>query len=253
MDYSTLSYRLRGPVAVITYDRQERRNAWNVPMYREAVHAIERANADDGVGAIVLTHAGPVFCSGADFKAAPEPPDPVTGKSPNVATLSMAEGDSWLHLLARSKPVVGAVNGAAIGLGVTQLLGLDMRICGESSTFAFPFLELGVMPELGCTALLSRLVGYGRALDICLTAATLDAAEAERIGLVSRAVPDDAVLDTAIDCASRIAAHPSLQVRLTRALLRDNAAEPDIDAVLRRERAAFETMFRAAKGARAAT
>ncbi|MGE5501158.1 MAG: enoyl-CoA hydratase/isomerase family protein, partial [Ignavibacteriales bacterium] len=84
MTYETLHYEERGSVAVITYDRQERRNAWNVPMYREAVAAIERANAAENIGAIVLTHAGPVFCSGTDFKAAPEPPDSVTGKSPNV-------------------------------------------------------------------------------------------------------------------------------------------------------------------------
>src|SRR5690606_9300459 len=117
MTYETIRYETVGKVAVITYDRQERRNAWNAPMYREAVAAIERANADDGVGAIVVTHEGPVYCAGTDFKAKPEPPDPKTGRAPNIAMVSMAQDDSWLHLLARSKPSIGAIRGAAIGLG----------------------------------------------------------------------------------------------------------------------------------------
>lgn len=247
MDYTRLHYSRRDGVAVIAYDRQNRRNAWDAAMYRGAVHAINRANADPEIGAIVLTHEGPVFCSGADFRAPPEPVDPATGRSPTVASLCMAREDSWLHLLARSKPTIGAVNGAAIGLGATQLLPLDIRICGSSSTFAFPFLSMGFMPELGCTGLLPKLVGYGRAVDICLTSATLDAAQALRIGLVSRVVSDNLVADAAIECAASIAACPSLQLRMTRDLLRQNADEQDIELILARERAAFDMMFRAAR------
>src|SRR5690606_23632514 len=149
--------------------------------------------------AIVITHEGPVYCAGTDFKATPEPPDPKTGRSPNIAMVSMAQDDSWLHLLARSKPSIGAIRGAAIGLGVTQILPFDIRIGGEGSTYAFPFLRLGTMPELGCTALLPRLVGYGRAVQICLTAATLDAKKAESVGLIAEVVPDDKVLERAIE------------------------------------------------------
>src|SRR3546814_5389698 len=96
-----------------------------------------------------------------------------------------------IHLLVRSKPMVGAVHGAAIGLGVTQLLPMDIRIGGEGSTWSFPFLSLGYMPELGCTALLPRLVGFGRAPDICLTSQKLSAPEAKGSGLTSRGVPVD--------------------------------------------------------------
>lgn len=249
MTYETIRYERTGRVAVIVYDRQERRNAWNVPMYREIVQAVETANADDGVGAIVVTHDGPVYCAGTDFKAAPEPPDPETGRSPNIAMTSMAQDKSWLHLLARSKPTIGAIRGAALGLGVTQILPFDIRVGGEGSTYAFPFLRLSVMPELGCTALLPRLVGYGRAVHICLTAATLDAREAERIGLITGVYPDDEVLAQAIAVGEQIAAYPALQTRLTRDMLRENAGEYDYNVLLKRETDAFITMFKARKKA----
>jgi 2-(1,2-epoxy-1,2-dihydrophenyl)acetyl-CoA isomerase len=218
-------------------------------MYREAVDAIERANGSDDDGAIVVTHEGPVFCSGVDFKAPPEPPDPATGRRPNVAMLSMAQDVSWLHLLARSKPSVAAVRGAAIGLGVTQILPMDIRVGGAASTYAFPFLSLSLMPELGCTALLPRLVGYGRAVDICLTSAKLAAGEAERIGLISRVVPDGEVVEAAVALAEKVAAVPPLQLGLTRKLLRDNAGEHDPNVFLQRETDAFITMFKAARAA----
>jgi enoyl-CoA hydratase/carnithine racemase len=246
MHYDNIRYETQGPVAVITYDKQERRNAWSPPLYRETVDAIGQANADPAVGAIVLTHDGPIYCAGTDFKAGPEI-DPATGNTLNM------QDNSWIHILGRSKPMIGAVHGAAIGLGVTQLLPMDIRIGGESSTFSFPFLSLGFMPELGCTALLPRLVGYGRALDICLSSKTLCAAEAKEIGLISRIVPDGEVLQEAVAIGEMLAKVPKLQMRLTRELFRMNSAEQDPNAYLRRETDAFVEMLRAAKPAQAAT
>ena len=249
MTYDHIRYEKRGAVAVITYDKQERRNAWSPPLYRETERAIETANADDAIGAIVLTHEGPIFCAGTDFKAGPEV-DPDTGKKLNIAQICMMQDTGWIHLLARSKPMIGAVHGAAIGLGVTQLLPMDIRIGGESSTWSFPFLSLGYMPELGCTALLPRLVGYGRALDICLTSQKLTAQEAKDIGLITRVVPDEQLLDEAIKVGETLAAAPRLQMRLTRELFQKNALEPDTNAYLRRETDAFIEMLRAIKKAR---
>ena len=218
-------------------------------MYREAVAAVERANASASVGAIVITNAGPVFSAGTDFKAPPEPRDPVTGRVVNVATLSMAQDDSWLHLMARSKPVIAAVQGAAIGLGVTHILAADMRVGSRSSTYSFPFLSLGLMPELGATALLPRLVGYGRAVDLCLTAAKIDADEAERIGLITRIFPDETFLDDVVRLVSQIAAYPPLQLRLTKQMFDANATVSDKNAFLQTEVDAFVTMLRARKAA----
>lgn len=245
-----IGFRTQDGVAVITYDRQHRRNAWDLHFYRALVGAVERANDDPAVGAIVLTALGPVFCAGVDLKAPPEPRDPVTGIRPNMATESMAEGASWLHLVARSKPIIAAVQGPAIGAGVTQLLPLDIRIASEEASFAFRFLELGTMPELGATALLPQLVGHGRATDLILSARTIDAHEAERIGLVSRVVPAHALLDTAIALAGRIAGFQRDAVRIAKAMIEDNRLISDPDILLRRERDGFVERFRIARAFR---
>lgn len=250
MQFETLHYDVREKVAVITYDRQERRNAWSLAMYREVVAAVEQANADDGVGAIVFTHNGPVFCAGTDLKAPLEEKDPVTGIRPNVATESMAMDRSWLHIMARSKPTIAAIRGQAVGLGITQILPMDIRIGGRASSYNFPFVSLGLMPELGATALLSRLVGHGRATDICLSAAKLDAEEALRIGLITRLVDDAAVVDEAVALGARIAGYPSLTMGLTKRLLLHNAMEADTNTLLKREIDAFVTMLRAQRAAK---
>lgn len=247
-----LRYAVDGAVAVITYDRQHRRNAWSAGMYRAVAAAIAEANADPAIGAIVLTALGPVFCAGTDLKAPPEPRDPVTGIRPNMATLAMAEGDSWLHLLAKSKPVVAAIQGVAIGAGVTQILPADIRLGAASSTYGFPFLALGTMPELGATALLPQLVGYGRAIDLCLSAATIDAAEAQRIGLIARVVPDADLLGEATATAARIAGFAPDAVRITKRMFEQNRLEKDTDRLLAREREGFVEQFRIIKARRAA-
>lgn len=239
----------QGPVAIVTYDRPHRRNAWDAGMYRAIRAAIERANADAAIGAILITATGPVFCAGVDLKAPPEPPDPLTGQRVNMATLSMAAGDSWLHLIARSKPVIAAVQGAAIGAGVTHLLPLDLRIGAQSSSYSFPFLKLGTMPELGATALLPDLIGSGRARELCLNAATIDAGEAHRIGLISKVVPDRDLLAEALATATRIAGLDRQAVRITRAMFETNRGESDSDRLLARERAGFVELKQLHRGA----
>ena len=251
MEYQYIRYETRGPVAIISYDKQERRNAWCPKLYRETEAAIEASNANDEIGAIVLTHEGPIFCAGTDFKAEPEI-DPETGKPLNIAQICMMQDKSWIHLLARSKPVIAAVHGTAMGLGITQLLPVDIRIGSESSTWSFPFLSLGLMPEMGCSALLPRLIGHGRALDICLTSQKLTAREACDIGLITRVVADGTVLDEAVAVGEKLAAVPRLQMQLTRGMFRDNMAEGDPNTYLKRETDAFIEMMRAAKKAREA-
>lgn len=244
MSYETVIYEQRGRVAVISYNRPERRNAWNVQLIRDAMAAVEQANADDGIGAIVITNTGEVFCAGADFKAPPEPKDPETGRRPNVAVIGMAEDHSWLHLLARSKPNIVAVNGAAIGLGVTHALAADIRMGSKSSTYAFAFLARSTMPEFGCTALLPRLVGYGRAVDIILGAETLTAKQALEIGLITRIAPDEELVNQAVELAGRLAEYPEPQISLTRQMLQANAVEGDLNRLLKTERDAFITMMK---------
>ena len=232
-----------GQVAVLTVDRPQVRNAWDVPTYRALTAAISDATADPGVGAIVLTGAGTTYCSGVDLKAPPEPPD-ASGRAPTVGTLSMARTSHWLELVAGAKPLIVALNGAAVGVGATHILAADIRLAAASATIRFPFLSLRTLPELGSTALLPRLVGAGRARELLLTGRPVGAEEALRIGLVSAVYPDDQLLVQAIATAAAIASLPALQVQLTRHLLDDNADGADAGAVLQRESRAFATLMR---------
>ena len=247
MSYEHLLYEERDHVARISFNRPASRNAWNVPLVRELMAAVRHANAADDVRVIVITGEGEVYSAGADIKAPREPKD-ANGRSPNPSTLTMGKGDdNWLKLLSEGKPTIIAVNGPAVGLGATHTLCGDIRVAAASASFSFPFVRLGAMPECGSTALLGRLIGFGRAMDLCLRAGKVDAEEALRIGLVTAVYPDDVFHDEAMKLAARIAEFPALQVKLSKQLLWDNAAEFDADAIMRRESSVFIEMLRAVK------
>jgi enoyl-CoA hydratase/carnithine racemase len=240
-------YEAHGPVALIALNRPERRNALSVPLIRKLIAMVKQANADPAVGAIVLTGQGAVYSAGADIKAPPEPRDE-RGRRPNPGSVTMGKDDNnWPMLMERSKPVICAVNGPAVGMGVTHILSTDIRIAAESATFSFPFLKLGAMPEVGSTGLLPRLVGFGRALDLCLRSATIDAREAERIGLVTGVYPDTELREAAIALATQIASYPALQVKLTKGMFYENAAESSNEMITTRESRAFVDMLTALK------
>lgn len=247
MSYETILYEERDGVAVITFNRPDKRNALNVPLVRETMDATRKANASDAVGAILIQANGTVFSAGVDFKAPPEPKGE-NGRSPTPATISMGQDEgNWLKLLQESKPSVVAVNGAAIGMGATFILGADIRVMGESGSFSFPFLKLKAMPEIGGSAMLTRLVGYGRAMDIVLRSAVLDAQESVRVGLATSIYPDASLREEAMKIAIQIAGYPPLQRRLTKKMLVDNAVEGDANMIMRREGTAFIEMFKAFK------
>lgn len=238
-------YEEREGVALIRYNRPAARNAWNVALTREVMAAVRRANASEAVGAIVLSAVGEVFCAGVDVKAPRESADE-NGHSPNTATLTMGQGENnWLKLLNESKPSVAAINGPAIGLGATHILAADIRIAATTASFSFPFLRLGAMPECASTALLGRVIGFGRAMDLCLRAEEIDAQEALRIGLVTGLYPGEQVLDAALAIAQRIASFPRLQVELSKQMLWSNSAVFDADQIMKRETATFVEMLRA--------
>jgi 2-(1,2-epoxy-1,2-dihydrophenyl)acetyl-CoA isomerase len=155
----------------------------------------------------------------------------------------MQPGDSWVHLLQRSKPLIAAVNGVAVGVGATLTLPMDFRIASENARFGFIFARMGVVPELGSSHLLAQLVGLGAALDLCLTARMVDAEESLRLGLVSRVVPPERLLDEAVALAETVVALPEPQLLLIKQLFARNASDPDMDAVLRRESEALRDAY----------
>jgi 2-(1,2-epoxy-1,2-dihydrophenyl)acetyl-CoA isomerase len=236
-----------GAVQLIVYDRPARRNAWSVACVRETIAAIKAANADGSVGAIVLTGAGSIYCAGADLKGEAEY-DADNGRRLTPASFTMGTGDAnWIDLLVRSKPVVAAINGPAIGIGATHPLACDIRVMAESAHFSFPFLQLGAMPECGSSALLPRLIGAGRATDILLRSEVVSAQEALQWGLVTRVFADEDLREGAIAIAQQLAQVSPLQMTLTKQMLASNAETGDAHEIMRTESRAFVQMLKAMK------
>jgi enoyl-CoA hydratase/carnithine racemase len=240
MAYETILVDNDGPVAVVTLNRPERRNAWTRTMSRELVDAFERANADRAIGAIVLTGAGKGFCAGADIEQAFKAR--IDGAADEDET-GMPGGTDWADLCRRSKPLIAAVNGASVGVGATMILPFDVIIASEEARFGMFFVRMGLVPELGSSHFLERRVGFGMANELCLTGRLIDAAEAGRIRLADHVVPAAELLDRAKALGREIAANPDRQLRLIKGLLRDHGQESDLRAVQMRESALLKECY----------
>jgi enoyl-CoA hydratase/carnithine racemase len=248
--YEQVIYQRRDPeaVAVITLNRPEKLNAWNPTLQRELREAIGVANDDPAVGAIVLTGAGRAYCAGADIgnwqrNLEGGTGDAFRGGSGAAERGPRPEDENIVALIRRSKPVIAAVNGVAVGVGVTHILPADIRIASENARFGFIFVRMGVVPELASTYYLSQIVGLAAAQELCLTAKMIDAAEALRLGLVSKVVAPERLVDEAVAVGAEIAALPPLQVRLTKQLFTRNATDADTAAVMAREGEALATAY----------
>ena len=237
MEYTQIQVTRRGPVSIITLHRPEKLNAWTPTMADEQAHAIRSANDDPTIGAIVMTGAGRGFCAGADmdatFRSRLDGVDP--GRDTAGGVGGMPAGLDWVALLRESKPVVCAVNGAAVGIGVTMCLPADQIVASTKARFGMGFITMGLVPELASTRLLGARVGFGRASDLFLSGRLIDAAEAHRIGLADRLAEPDDVLDEAVAVATTYAANPDRQLRMTKQLLTEHMVESDLRHIQRRE------------------
>jgi enoyl-CoA hydratase/carnithine racemase len=217
----------RGRVGILSLNRPERLNAWSREMEAAFTAQIERWNEDPGIGAIVITGEGRAFCSGQDLASASTPraaPRPITGYPVT-------------RLLRRSKPVVAAINGYAVGVGLTLLLPCDVRIMASTARVSMRFIKLATLPELGSTRLLAEIVGLGHATELCLSGRWIEADEALRVGLVTQVVEPGALLETAVATADEIANHPTPAAMLIKELFTLNSAEQNLDTVMEREQA----------------
>jgi enoyl-CoA hydratase/carnithine racemase len=230
-------YEKRGEVALVTLNRPDKLNAWTPQMCVEQAAAIERANADRSVGAVVMTGAGRGFCAGADmdrtFRSRIEGQDP--GGDTAHGQGGLPAGLDWVALCRRSKPLVAAVNGVAVGVGMTMILPFDVIVASEKARFGMLFIKVGLVPELASSHLLTARVGFGKASEMCLSGRIYGAAEAAAYGLVDRLVDPEKLLEAAIDLASDIAANPDPQLRMIKQLLSRNACQTDLDAAQRLE------------------
>ena len=230
MEYEAILTETRGRVGIITLNRPERRNALGAKMSEEIRNAIDAYNEDDGIGAIVLTGTDPAFCGGADVGDWKRDLD--KGTSAEEGSRRLRRGTNWVEFFAASKPIVCAVNGPSIGAGLTITLSTDVRIASDRARFSMRFVRIGLIPELASTKLLPMIVGFSRALEMMLTGKTIDAQEAERIGLVSRVVPHDRLLDEAVSLASDIAFNPTESLFAVKRLTWNSLVDTDIRRVM---------------------
>ena len=213
--------RPRPHVALVTLNRPERMNSMAFDVMLPLRDALDDLRNDNDVRAIVLTGAGRGFSSGADHKSAGSIPHVQGLTRPSFGLRSMQVLDEViLGLRKLNQPVIAAVNGAAIGGGLCLALACDIRVAGASAYFRAAGINNGLTAsELGLSYLLPRAIGTSRAFELMLTGRDVDAAEAERIGLVSRQVADDELLDTCFELAERIAGFSRPGVELTKRTL----------------------------------
>jgi len=202
-------------VAVITLNRPDRLNALSHDLLVVLREEMAAAANDDRVRAVVLTGAGRMFSAGADLKGGPSRADEVLRAYYNPLVADM---------VALDKPLVCALNGPAVGAGVSLALACDLRIAAESAFVQLAFTKVGFVPDAGSTWLLPRIVGHGRAVEMAMTARPVAAPEAREWGLVSRVVSDGLALGTALTVAGELAALPRTS-RLVRGLLLDGGAQ----------------------------
>ena len=213
MSYETLLYEIDGPVLTVTLNRPDKLNAYTAVMGAELEDAFLRADADDAVRAIVVTGAGRGFCAGADISSGAGAFDTkaegsVAFAAPNRPRSSGGAGFVGAIFNCR-KPSIAAINGAAVGVGATLTLPMDIRIAAESARFGFVFGRVGIVPEAASSWFLPRVVGISQAMEWVATGRVFDAQEALRGRLVSRVVPDADLLPTAYALAAEIVANTS--------------------------------------------
>lgn len=225
-------------VMEITLERPDRLNAFTPRMTVELVQALDRADADDEIRVVIVTGAGRAFCAGADLGSSGAKPfayqgagmQPAPDEEDSINGLRRDGGGQIATRLASlRKPVIAAINGAAIGVGVTMTLPMDVRIASTTAKFGFVFARRGIAPEAVSSWFLPRVVGISQASEWALTGRVFDADEALRGGLVSRVVEPDDLLPTARAIAREIADNTSgVSVAVTRRMLWSQLTQADI-------------------------
>jgi enoyl-CoA hydratase/carnithine racemase len=220
MPFETLLYEVADRVATITLNRPDRLNAVNATVIRELVEAFDRADVDDDVRAVIVTGAGRAFCAGADLGSGGDTFGARPGGSERPEEHRDGGGLVTLRIFELRKPVIAAINGPAVGFGVTLTLPMDVRIASSAAKLGFVFARRGVVPEACSTWFLPRLVGIAQAAEWTYTGRVFSAEEAHAGGLVSRVVAPEVLLPAARELAREIADKTSaVSVALIRQML----------------------------------
>lgn len=234
MAYETILAETRGKTGLIRLNRPQALNALNSQLVSELTDALRAFDKDDAIGAIVLTGSEKAFAAGADIK---EMQNLTFAEAYGQDFLGEAEGVSAIR-----KPIIAAVSGYTLGGGCELAMMCDFIIAADNAKFGQPEITLGIIPGIGGTQRLARFVGKSKAMDMVLTGRMMDAAEAERCGLVSRVVAPDVLLDEALKAAERIASFSQLSVMMAKESV-NRAFETTLQEGLRYERRSFQALF----------
>ena len=241
---SLITYKKSDHTAIVTLNNEGRFNTLSTEMADALVALVNKANGDTDVKSIILTGEGKSFCVGGDMHNFFGPR--VTGEIPWDEQDDRLGGLGWpdtVRLFRESKPIITAVNGMAVGGGVTLILPTDIIIAADIAQFDFMLAKLGAVPELGASHFLTARVGYTKATELLLLHESIDAQTAKDIGLISRVVPAEELLPTALAMADRIAECPPHAIKNIKMLLDANYAERDIDRIWKRESDALRETF----------
>ncbi len=218
MSYETLLTDLEDRVFTITLNRPDRLNAFTATMMNELLDVLDEVDGNDEIRAVIFTGAGRGFCAGADLASGGSTFD--AGDSGSGAVPRDGGGRVTLRLYECVKPLIAAINGPAVGVGITCTLPMDIRLASESAKFGFVFARRGIVPEACSSWFLPRVVGISKAMEWVATGRVFPAAEALEAGLVSEVLPPDQLLPRARELAMEIASHTSaMSVALSRQLL----------------------------------
>jgi len=216
MNFTEIIYDKSDRIATVTFNRPEKMNAWTSTMGAETRTALLDADRDPTIGAIIVTGAGRAYCAGADMGGLSEISSG-RARASGAGSSPSPDQEEWLraqrpdyrnqyaYVLGLSKPVIGAINGACVGLGFTTCLYQDIRIASENARMGLIFVQRGLAIEHGSSWMLPRIVGVARAVELAVTGRLVDADEALRIGLVHRVVPQASLIETAREVAGHIA------------------------------------------------
>lgn len=236
MSYETLLYEVDGPILTVTLNRPDKLNAYTAVMGAELADAFNRADADDAVRVVIVTGAGRGFCAGADISGGAGAFDAKAEGSVAFATPGQPRqtGGGFVEAIFNCrKPSIAAINGAAVGVGATLTLPMDIRIAAEGAKIGFIFARRGLVPEAGSAWFLPQLVGLPTALKWCLTGRLLSAAEAEAGGLLAEVTAPDQLLARARELAREIADNTApVSIALARQMLWKFAGQDSPDGAL---------------------
>ena len=221
-DYQEILYEVEGPILTVTLNRPDKLNAFTFTMMNELIDAFDQADADDDIRAVIVTGAGRGFCAGADLAAGDSTFDyrDTSGKEARLEDARDGGGLVTLRIFESKKPVIAAVNGPAVGVGVTMTLAMDVRLASDQARFGFVFARRGLVPEAASSWFLPRIVGIGQAMEWVMTGRVFPAEEALDGRLVRSVHPPDDLLPAARALALEIAENTSpTSVALSRHML----------------------------------